>query len=42
MKVKRNANAEPEMEDKDLLVLERETSGLRHLRRQPLEKDLIR
>ena len=42
VKVKRNADAEPEMEDEEGLVLERETSGLRHLRRRPLEKDLRR
>ena len=40
VKVKRNAAAEPEMEDEEGLVLERETSGLRHLRRRPLEKDI--
>ena len=42
VKVKRAADAEPEMEAEEGLVLERETSGLRHLRRRPLEKDLTR
>ena len=40
VKVKRNADAEPAMEEEEGLLLERETSGLRHLRRRPLEKDL--
>ncbi len=42
VKMKRSADAEPEMEDEERLVLESETSGLRHLRRRPLEKDLTR
>lgn len=41
-KVKRNAGADPEMEHEESVVLHRETSGLKHLRRRPLEKDLRR
>ena len=42
VKVKRGADAGPEMENEEGPVLERETSGLRHLRRRALEKDLTR
>ena len=42
VKVKRDAIADPDIEEEEGLVLERETSGLRHLRRRPLEKDLQR
>ena len=42
VKVKRGADAEPGMEEQEGPLLERETNGLRHLRRRPLEKDLIR
>ena len=42
VKMKRDPHAESEMEHEEILVLERETSGLRHLRRRPLEKDLRR
>ena len=42
VKKKRDAHAEPEMENGEAPVLERETSGLKHLRRRPLEKDLRR
>ena len=40
VKVKRGANAEPDIEEEEGLVLERETSGLKHLRRRRLEEDL--
>lgn len=42
VKVKRGADAEPNTEEEEGPLLERETSGLRHLRRRPLEKDLTR
>lgn len=40
VKVKRGADAEPDTEEEGGLVLERETSGLKHLRRRPLEEYL--
>ena len=40
VKLKRGADAEPEMNEEERPLLERETSGLRHLRRRLLEKDL--
>ena len=42
VKVKRGADTEPEMEKEEGPLLERETSGLKHLRRRPLGKDLSR
>ena len=39
VKMKRNADPEPEIEEEEGLVLERETSGLKHLRRRSLEND---
>ena len=42
VKKRRNAHEESDMEHEEGLVLERETSGLSHLRRRPLEKDLRR
>ena len=41
-KAKRNVGPELETEMDDVVVLERESSGLRHLRRRSLEKDLRR
>ena len=40
VKVKRGADAELDMEEEEGPLLEWETSGLRHLRRRLLEKDL--